>query len=87
MAKPKRIGVLVPSTNQTVEPDFNSVVPKGVTVLAEQIIGQPSQEGKRDNSHLIKMNEDIERGCQYLREADLNLIVYAYTSGTYREGR
>ncbi len=37
MARPKRIGALVPSTNQVVEPDFNMMAPKGVTVHAERM--------------------------------------------------
>ena len=36
MAIPRRIGVLLPSTNQVVEPDFNSAMPEGVTVHAER---------------------------------------------------
>ena len=36
MSVPKRIGVLVPSTNQVVEPDFYSVLSKEITVHAEK---------------------------------------------------
>ena len=37
MARPTRIGVLVPSTNQVVEPDFAALVPPGVTFHTERL--------------------------------------------------
>ena len=86
MARPKRIGVLVPSTNQVVTPDFYSVAPKGVAILEERMFLPPSKEPGGDEYHLKKLNEDLERAARYLRETDLDLIVYACTAGTYHEG-
>jgi len=87
MTRPKRIGALVPSTNQVVEPDFYSVAPKGVTIHTERMLCLPSKEKGGDSYQLNKLNEDIERAAKYLRETDLDLITYACTSGTYHEGR
>jgi maleate isomerase len=33
-----RIGLLIPSPNTTMEPEFNQVVPEGVSVHAERMI-------------------------------------------------
>ena len=87
MAIPKRIGVLVPSTNQVVEPDFNMMVPKGVTVLAERMwLEGPSDPGGGDGAELEEMNADVERASRYLASAGVDVITYACTSGTYRTG-
>ena len=46
MPVPRRIGVLLPSTNQVVEPDFNMAVPEGVTVHGERMwLEGPSAPG------------------------------------------
>ena len=87
MARPKRIGALVPSTNQVVEPDFNMMAPKGVTVLAERMwLGGPSEPGGGDGSELADMNADIPRASRYVASAGVDAIAYACTSGTYRTG-
>jgi maleate isomerase len=86
MARPKRIGVLVPAGNQVVEPDYYSVAPKGVTIHASRMPTYSHPEGGGDGSNLSKMNEDLEHAAGYLRDADLDLIVYACTSGTYHKG-
>ena len=87
MTRPKRIGALVPSTNQVVEPDFNMMAPKGVTVLAERMwLGGPSEPGGGDGSELMDMNADIQRASKYVASADVDAIAYACTSGTYRTG-
>ncbi len=87
MVRPKRIGVLVPSTNQVVEPDFYSVAPKGVTIHTERMLIVPSKEKGGDSYQLDKMNEDVERAARYLQGTDLDLITYNCTSGTYHGAR
>ena len=49
MARPIRIGVLVPSTNQVVEPDFASLLQPGVTYHTERLWnGEATPEGGGD---------------------------------------
>ena len=87
MARPVRIGVLVPSTNQVVEPDFASLMPPGVTFHTERLWnGESTPEGGGDGSYLLKMNADLERGVRYLASANLDIIAYCCTSGTYHAG-
>ena len=87
MARPVRIGVLVPSTNQVVEPDFASLMPPGVTFHTERLWnGEATPEGGGDGSYLLKMNADLERGVRYLASANLDIIAYCCTSGTYHAG-
>lgn len=87
MAIPRRIGVLLPSTNQVVEPDFNSAMPEGVTVHAERLwLEGPSAPGGGDGIELMDMNADIDRAAKYVASAGVEVIAYACTSGTYRTG-
>ena len=87
MSRPVRIGVLVPSTNQVVEPDFASLTPSGVTFHTERLWnGSATPEGGGDGSYLLKMNDDLERGVRYLASANLDIIAYCCTSGTYHSG-
>lgn len=87
MARPVRIGVLVPSTNQVVEPDFASLIPPGVTLHTERMWnGAATPEGGGDGTYLLKMNDDLERSVRYLASANLDIIAYCCTSGTYHAG-
>lgn len=87
MPRPARIGVLVPSTNQVVEPDFAALTPPGATFHTERLWnGEATPEGGGDGSYLLKMNDDLERGVRYLASANLDVIGYCCTSGTYHAG-
>ncbi len=87
MARPTRIGVLVPSTNQVVEPDFAALVPQGVTFHTERLWnGDATPPGGGDGTYLQKMNDDLERGATYLASARVDILAYGCTSGTYHAG-
>ena len=87
MARPTRIGVLIPSTNQVVEPDFACLTPSGVTVHSERLWnGDNTPPGGGDGTYLVNMNKDIDRGVRSLVSADLDIIAYCCTSGTYHAG-
>jgi maleate isomerase len=87
MARPVRIGVLVPSTNQVVEPDFAILVPEGVTFHTERLWnGDTTPEGGGDGTYLLNMNDDLDRGARYLASANLDIVAYCCTSGTYHAG-
>lgn len=87
MARPTRIGVLVPSTNQVVEPDFAALVPHGVTFHTARLWnGDATPPGGGDGTYLQKMNDDLERGATSLASANVDIIAYGCTSGTYHAG-
>ncbi|MDH3601434.1 MAG: Asp/Glu racemase [Candidatus Tectomicrobia bacterium] len=87
MTRPTRIGVLVPSTNQVVEPDFAALVPPGVTFHTERLWnGDATPPGGGDGTYLQKMNDDLERGAKYLASANVDILSYGCTSGTYHAG-
>jgi maleate isomerase len=87
VTRPLRIGVLIPSTNQVVEPDFARMVPEGVTFHTERLWnGSDTPPGGGDGTYLQGMNQDIDRAVRYLASANLNIVAYCCTSGTYHAG-
>ena len=83
MSKPKRIGVMIPSTNTTCEADFQRVVPAGVTVHGQRMwmTNEPNSEAKME-----RMNADIESGIQYLSTANVDVVAYGCTTGSFFKG-
>ena len=72
-----RIGLLVPSSNTTMEPDFHSMAPKGVSVhTARMRLDEVTPDG------LIRMADDAERGAALLATAGVDVIVYGCTTGS-----
>ncbi len=83
MAIRKRIGLVVPSTNTTAEPDFRAATPKDVTVHAHRMwLGHDTSGDIMD-----RMNADVEQAAKYLSTAGVDLIVYACTTGSFFKGR
>lgn len=72
-----RIGLLVPSSNTTMEPDFYAMAPRGVTVhTARMRLTRVTPEA------LILMAEDTERAAGLLADAGVDVIVYGCTTGS-----
>jgi len=72
-----RIGLLVPSSNTTMEPDFYAMAPRGVTVHTARM-----RLSKVTSEALIRMAEDTERAAGLLADAGVEIIVYGCTTGS-----
>ena len=72
-----RIGLLVPSSNTTMEPDFYRMAPEGVSVhTARMRLDEVTPDG------LIRMTDDAERGVALLATAGVDIVVYGCTTGS-----
>ncbi|MFH1003805.1 MAG: hypothetical protein V1780_06650, partial [Chloroflexota bacterium] len=76
-----RIGLLVPSANTTVEPEFNALVPEGVSVHAARML---LTHGTVDQ--LARMVVDMERAAELLATARPSIMVFADTTGSLYGG-
>jgi maleate isomerase len=76
-----RIGLIVPSLNVTIEPEFNAYAPRDVSVHATRLLLP-----KGDKEHLAQMAEDTEEACDLLSTAKVNVIAYACTTGSLIRG-
>lgn len=76
-----RIGLMVPSTNIVIEPEFNAMVSEGISVHSMRLLS-----GAGTIEDLKKMAEETERAAILLATARVNIIVYGCTSGSMLEG-
>lgn len=72
-----RIGLLLPSSNTTMEPDFYRMAPGWVTIhTARMRLDEVTPEG------LVRMADDAEIAAELLATADVDVIVYGCTTGS-----
>lgn len=80
---PQRIGILIPSTNTSVEADFQRVLSGRVTVHSERLA---IPDGAMTPEFLDQMNEELAAKVALLASARMDLIAYACTSGSFYRG-
>jgi arylmalonate decarboxylase len=74
-----RIGLVTPSTNTTLEPEFARMAPDGVSVHASRVY----QAGRQEPSSYRRMADDIETAARLLATAEVDVIAFGCTSCTY----
>lgn len=77
---PKRIGILIPSTNTSVEADFQRLLSDAVTVHSERLY---IPDGVMTEASLDQMNRDLVEKAALLATAKIDVIAYACTSGSF----
>jgi maleate isomerase len=76
-----RIGLLVPSSNTTVEPEFYRALPRDVTLhTARLFLTRIAPES------ILKMVEDMETQARLLASADVDVIVLGATAPSFLKG-
>ncbi|WP_129115720.1 maleate cis-trans isomerase family protein [Halegenticoccus tardaugens] len=77
-----RLGIVVPSSNSTVEPEFAAAVPAGVSVHAARMpLSSVTASG------LDEMASTATACAERLAHADVDAVAYACTSGSLLHGR
>src|SRR5260370_313613 len=77
----RRIGLLLPSSNSVQEPDFCKVLPKGITLhVARMRLSNVEAEST------LRIVEEIETESQKLVDVDVDVIVFAATAPSSRNG-
>ena len=77
-----RIGVIIPSSNTTTEPEFNAMTPGGVSIHIARLFWVAGAS----IADLKSRNEDIEAVAGLLATAGVNIIVYGCTIGSLVKG-
>ena len=76
-----RIGLLLPSSNTTMEPDFYQMAPPGVTVhTARMLLRDVTPDA------LEEMAGEATRATRLLKTADVDILAYGCTSGSLIRG-
>jgi maleate cis-trans isomerase len=77
----RRIGLLLPSSNSVQEPEFCRVLPKGVTLhVARMRLSNVEAEST------LRIVQEIETESSKLADADVDVIVFAATAPSSRNG-
>src|SRR5665648_91229 len=76
-----KIGLLVPSGNTVIEPEFQAMVPLGVAVYATRI-----RQTELTKEALISIAEEAKREIKKLADAGCDLVIYGLTAGTMMFG-
>ncbi len=72
-----RIGLIIPSPNTVIEPEFNAMKPEGVSVHSTRLLlTSGTEEG------LSRMAGGTEKAAQLLSTAMVDIIAYACTTGS-----
>ncbi len=77
----RRLGLLLPSSNTTQEPEFVRILPEGITLHVARLPLRTVEP-----SSTARVVEDIESESQKLADADVDAIVLAATAPSSRNG-
>ncbi len=69
-----RIGLILPSLNAVMEPEFNTMAPAGISVHATKLLHRPGIS----IDELKKMAEGTEQAAELLATAGVDIISYAW---------
>jgi len=83
MAVRTRIGVMVPSTNTTFEADCQLLAPQDVTIHGHRMW---LTNEFSDTEGMDRMNAEIESAARYLATANVDVIAYGCTTGSFYKG-
>ena len=76
-----RIGLIVPSSNTTMECELARMLPKGITQHTARVMQVIETE-----EELLRMSTYAERAAQELSSANVDMILYGCTSGSFLKG-
>ncbi|KUH33200.1 maleate cis-trans isomerase [Thermococcus celericrescens] len=77
-----RLGLIVPSSNITMEMELHSALPEGVSLHTARVPLKNVTE-----EELVKMNAMAVESARLLRDAGVELILYGCTSGSFIGGK
>lgn len=81
-----KIGLLVPSTNTTIEMDFMQMVPTGVSVHATRLLQPETEDPRRKMATILEMQERIDEASEELASLSPGVIAYGCTAGSFLKG-
>jgi maleate isomerase len=77
-----RLGLIVPSSNTTMEMELHDYMPEGVSIHTARVPLRNVTE-----EELLRMNSLAVEGARLLRDAGVELILYGCTSGSFIGGK
>ena len=76
-----RIGLIIPSVNTTIEPEFARIAPDGISFHAARVmLRETTPEGLR------AMNAEVSSAARLIASVNPRVVAFACTSGSFLEG-
>jgi len=79
----RRIGILVPVTNTTAEPDFHRAAPAGTTIHSHRLWLADKRAGQE---RIDAMNAELEQGALYLAQGKMDVVAMVGTTNSFYKG-
>lgn len=77
----RRVGLIIPSVNAVIEPDYAAAAPQGLTFHSTRVmLGETTPEGLR------AMNAGVAAAAELIASVTPEVVAYACTSGTFIDG-
>jgi len=81
-----RIGLIVPSSNTTMEMEFHEAIPVGVSIHTARMTLPEVDDMEKKKKAFLKMNEAVLSAAREVSSVEPNVIVYGCTLGGVLEG-
>lgn len=76
-----KIGIIIPSANTTMEPELWKMAPEGISIHCSRMYAMGCS-----TEDLRRQDEDVERCAHLLGTADMDVVIYGCTSGSFVNG-
>jgi maleate isomerase len=81
-----RIGIIVPSSNTTCEPEFLKMAPEGVSIHASRVYNPEVKNEAEKEAAMLQMNQEVERAAREVASVEPQVIIYGCTTGSFLKG-
>jgi len=81
-----RIGLIIPSTNTTVEYEYSKMAPDGISVHVSRICYPETTDPKEKEKNLLRLGDDAIKAAKEVASVKPAVIAFCCTSGSFIAG-
>ena len=82
-----RIGLIIPSTNTTIEYEYTKMAPQGISIHVSRVYNREVSDPKLKEASLLKMGKEINRAAKEVASVKPKVIAFCCTSGSFIKGK
>jgi len=81
-----RIGLIVPSSNSTIEPEFVRMAPADVAIYSTRVFQQETDRAEEKVATVLAMNRLVDSAAEVISSVLPNVIAYGCTAASFLDG-